>query len=573
MPPQQEAEYETFAARVLHYTLLLLLCAALLFVPFASGTVQLIFIPVILSVLGVAYGLLHNGRFRLASLIFLTGLWLVITFASFSLNGVRNASISSYAIVIIYSAVLFTNRAVVVFTGASLLSVLILTLGEVGGILPLRATPLYLEDRVFQQIVLFGAAGILLFRASQVIRANFQRILEHEQLLIERNRALENEIAERQRTEARRRITEEKYRFLFENTPVGAAVYGQGGEIILLNRAAAQMLEGTPETLQGRNMRDVLPPDYAERGLRDHEKALKDGRPMLVEDSLQLLSGRVIYYLRHIMPLPDFEDQGKSQVLVMFIDLTEKYLAEQRERELALAQERNLFLTEFFSVLSHDLKNPLATITTSLYLLERAQAPQQRAEKVKQIDEQIQLMDRYIQDMLMISRLEHLPPVKFEMIDLNGLVDEVVELMLPRIEGRHLSAHIDLKPDLPPIHGEKEQLRRLLINLIENAINYSSQSGQMIVSTYTTGGRVTLEVTDSGIGIEPDALPHIFDRFFRTQSAKKFERSGTGMGLAIVKKIADMHNATIEVNSKVDEGTTFHICFSDVDTAGAETRP
>jgi signal transduction histidine kinase len=95
----------------------------------------------------------------------------------------------------------------------------------------------------------------------------------------------------------------------------------------------------------------------------------------------------------------------------------------------------------------------------------------------------------------------------------------------------------------------------------------------MIVSTYTTGGRVTLEVTDSGIGIEPDALPHIFDRFFRTQSAKKFERSGTGMGLAIVKKIADMHNATIEVNSKVDEGTTFHICFSDVDTAGAETRP
>jgi signal transduction histidine kinase len=300
--------------------------------------------------------------------------------------------------------------------------------------------------------------------------------------------------------------------------------------------------------------------------LRDQEQALKDGRPMLVEDRLQLPSGRVVYYLRHIMPLPDFEDQNKSQILVMFIDLTEKYLAEQRERELALAQERNLFLTEFFSILSHDLKTPLTTITTSLYLLERVQTPQQRAEKTKQIDEQIQLMDTYIQDMLMISRLEHLPLVKFEMLDLNALVDEVVELMLLRIEGRHLYAQIDLQPDLPPIRGEIEQLRRMLINLIENAINYSSQSGQIMVKTYTVAGRVTLEVTDSGIGIEPDALPHIFDRFFRTDSAKQFVHSGTGLGLAIVKKIADMHEANIEVSGKAGEGTTFHIYFSRTNT-------
>src|SRR5690606_27910986 len=125
VPPQREAEYEPFAARVLHYTLLLLICAALVFIPFASGPVQLIFIPVLLGVLGVAYGLLHNGRFRLASLIFLSGFWAVITLASFSLNGIRNASISSYAIVIIYSAILVSNRAVVMFTGASILSSLV----------------------------------------------------------------------------------------------------------------------------------------------------------------------------------------------------------------------------------------------------------------------------------------------------------------------------------------------------------------------------------------------------------------------------------------------------------------
>src|SRR5215207_5531175 len=113
--PQREDEYETFAARVLHYTLLLLLCVTLLFPFFVSSPLQLIFIPTILGVFGGCYTLLHTGRFRLASLIFVSGLWLVITLASFSINGIRNASISSYAIVIIFSAVLFSDRAVVVF--------------------------------------------------------------------------------------------------------------------------------------------------------------------------------------------------------------------------------------------------------------------------------------------------------------------------------------------------------------------------------------------------------------------------------------------------------------------------
>lgn len=211
--PQLEDEYETFAARVLHYTLLFLMGVALSFVFFVTSSSQLIYIPAILAVFGVCYFLLHNRRFRLASLIFVSGLWIVITLASFNINGIRNASISSYAIVIIFSAILLPDRSVVVFTALSLLSAIILTLGEIDGALPLHTTPLYLTDRFFQQVALFGAAGVLL-RLLLTIRTNSLRIRKHEKTLLERNRELELEVAERQRTEANLRISEAKYRVL-----------------------------------------------------------------------------------------------------------------------------------------------------------------------------------------------------------------------------------------------------------------------------------------------------------------------------------------------------------------------
>lgn len=559
--PRLDGEYETFAARVLHYTLLLLLCVTLLFIFVASSPIQLIFIPVMLGILAGCYYLLHTGRIRLASLIFLSGLWLVITLASFSINGIRNASLSSYTIVIIFSAILIGNRAVVVLTVTSILSASILAAGESANILPLRTVPFYLADRYFQHVALFGAAGILLFAASRVIRTSFQRIQENQQMLLERNRELEAQIAERQRTEADLRISEEQYRLLFENTPVMAGVYGEDGEIILVNNAAAKTIGGTPESLQGRNLREVFPPQDAEHALRIQAQVIAEGRPILTENTTTRPDGSEAHYLRHVMPLPNTGGSGPAQVLVLTADLTEKYLAEQRERELKLAYEKNAFLADFFSTLSHDLKTPLSVMTTSLYLLEHAQTPEQKQEKLRSISEQIALMDRYIQDMLAITRLDHLPALSFETVALNRLVEEVVDLLRPRIERKQLICEFSSQPDLPPIRGDHEQLRRMLMNLIENAVNYTPISGQVKVKASIVNGQVALEVMDSGIGIQPEAIPHIFERFFRAPDAAEFESRGTGLGLAIVKKIAEAHTATIEVHSQPGTGTTFCIQF------------
>lgn len=560
-PPKRADEYETFAARVLHYTLLLLLGVASIFAFFVTSPSQLIFIPFVLALFGGCYYLLHKGRLQLASFIFLGGLWLTITAASFSINGIRNASVSSYAIVIIFAAILISVRAVVIFTIASIGSSILLIAGEMAGILPLRTTPLYLADRFFQQVALFGAAGILLAGASRVIRVSFQRIRQHEKTLLERNQALESEIKERQQVEVQLRISEEKYRLLFENSPVMTTIYGQDGEIILVNHAAARSLNGTPETLQGRRMAEVFNAEDAERWLRTQAEVMETGEDVLIESRVMLPDGRVAYHQRHVMPLPHIT--SAAQVLVLTTDLTEKYRAQQRERELALAQERNNFLTDFFSTISHDLKNPLAIMTTGIYLLQRAETPEKREEKIAGLSAQIERMGQYLQDMITMSRLEHVPSFDFRALDLNRLIEQVVNLLRSHIEGKQLSIRLNAQPNLPSVRGDEDQLLRLLTNLVENAANYTPAGGTITVASAQHDGRVVLEVTDTGIGIEQAALPHIFDRFFRTQNAKATHNGGTGLGLAIVKKIIDLHGATITVSSQPGAGTTFRVQFSE----------
>lgn len=563
--PQFEDTYQMFAGRVLHFTLLLLLTLTLTATVFITSPVQLIFIPVLLVLLGGCLYLLHTGRLRLAGILFLSGLWGIITLAAFSLNGVRNASIGSYALVIIFSAILISKRAVVVFTLVSMTAVITLAVGELAGVLPLRTTPLYLSDRVFQQLALFGSAGVLLAAASQVIRTSFERQREHEQLLLERNRALELEIAGHRQTEINLRKSEEKYRLLFENIPVMAAVYAQDGEIVLLNNATAHIFGGTTETLVGRNLRELIAPEDAELALKIQTEVIDSCKAQLIEGRVVLPHGNEVYFLRHVMPFPSNDQDGTSQVLVLTTDVTEKQRAEQRERELVAARERNAFMTEFFSTLSHDLKTPLTIMKTSFYLLQHAKTPQQRQARIDLIGEQVTLMDKFIQDMLTISRLEYLPKINFRTLDLNQLVEETLDLLRPRIEDKQLIHHFSPQPALPAIEGDPEQIGRMLTNLIENAINYTPTGGQIVVRTGLSDSQVLLEVQDSGIGIDAEALPKIFERFFRASEARSFDKSGTGLGLSIVKKIAETHAATIDVRSQPGKGTTFTVQFPALD--------
>lgn len=560
-PPQQNDEYESFAAQVLHYSILFLTGVGILSVFFVSSTWQLINIPVFLVLMGICYSLLHKGRLYQASLLFVGGLWVILTINAFETTGIGTTLISGYITIIVFSAILFPEREKLLFMGMSIISVIVLNVADAQGIFSFPTKPLSLSDRFFQQLSLLLTTGILLLASARMIHRSLERIRNHEKILMQRNQALEQEIAERQRTEANLRISEERYRLMFENIPAIAAVYAQDGEVLLINKVGAQVFGGTKETIEGRNLREFFLPDVAKCALENHELAMKEGKDILREGKIPLPNGKEGVLLRHIIPLPNRDQSPATQVLVLTADLTAKYLAEERGRELALAQERNTFLSEFFSTLSHDIKTPLTVINTSLYLLKKAVTAEQREERITRIGEQVSLMDKYIQDMLTISKLEHIPTLNFENVDLNPLIEEVVTTLRPHIEGKRIRFQFNQQPNLPPIQGDQDQLRRMLTNLIENAVNYTPTDGQVTVKTNSRNRQIILKVSDSGIGIASDALPHIFERFFRAENATAFERRGTGLGLAIVKKIVDTHAATVEVDSRIGEGTTFWVQF------------
>jgi len=145
--------------------------------------------------------------------------------------------------------------------------------------------------------------------------------------------------------------------------------------------------------------------------------------------------------------------------------------------------------------------------------------------------------------------------------DLNEIVEQVVTVHLPLAEAENLDLHFAPQENLPFIYGERNQIAQVVTNLIANALNYT-QIGKIQVYTYASEqGDVYLQVEDTGMGIEAEDLPHIFERFYRGEQQGDSNMPGTGLGLGIVREIVNLHQGEIEVESKVGEGSTFKVIF------------
>lgn len=225
---------------------------------------------------------------------------------------------------------------------------------------------------------------------------------------------------------------------------------------------------------------------------------------------------------------------------------------------LTLEQEKGQILRQFISNLSHDLKTPLSVIKLNLSLLQRITNPQKQEELIETINLQTQRLEKLIQDILTVSRLDQVPEFEFEPIDLNVLVRNIEEQLSPLARQKNLAITSDLMPDLELLLADKDELARALVNLIENAITYTT-NGTIAIRTHLDIDGVIFEVSDTGIGISPLQLLHIFERFYRADEARSNHTGGTGLGLAIVKRIIDMHGGIIEVESVLGVGSTFRI--------------
>ena len=218
--------------------------------------------------------------------------------------------------------------------------------------------------------------------------------------------------------------------------------------------------------------------------------------------------------------------------------------------------------TDFVNLVAHELRSPLVAIKQqNNVLLEGLCGPlgEKQHEFVSRGSNKIDALLELINDLLDVAKIEAGKYVQRRVpTDIGQIIEDIVALMESGAKEKGIALSFSLK-NLKPVRADPKNIEEVFNNLISNAINYSPEGGIVTVTARGLGEYVEIKVEDSGVGISPEELPKIFEKFYRAKHPKTREVTGTGLGLAIVKGIVDAHHGTIDVESIMDKGTIFRI--------------
>jgi heavy metal sensor kinase len=218
-------------------------------------------------------------------------------------------------------------------------------------------------------------------------------------------------------------------------------------------------------------------------------------------------------------------------------------------------------MRQFSTTLAHELRTPLAALRgeIELALLRPGSDQAYRATLASQLEE-IDRLKRLIDQLLTLARAEAGQiPLKRERVGLSSLTASVVEQMEPIAQERGLDLRLAVSGEVSVEQGDAEWLRRLLLNLLDNALKFTQPGGTVAVNLSQMNGFVTLQVRDSGEGMSSDAIAHVFEPFYRADPSRSGRVEGAGLGLSLVKWIVDRHGGTIDVDSEPGRGSTFTV--------------
>ena len=248
------------------------------------------------------------------------------------------------------------------------------------------------------------------------------------------------------------------------------------------------------------------------------------------------------------------------------VDVSDRKLNQLHEAELAAHMKMVETLRELMGAFTHDVRTPLTTIKTYLYLLRRLTENTGNLPRyLDALDLQVTNLTRAVEDMAIMSRLDD-EATEFQItpVDFNNLVSAVVDQLEPQALVKNQIIQLTLADVLPVVYLDSGWAAIAVRNLIINAIQHTRDNTQIVIRIYEhpyESAMVVLEVADFGSGIDPSDLPFIFDRFYRGDKSRSSGFGRTGLGLAIAKKIVELHGGVVTVHSVVGEGTTFHLAL------------
>ncbi len=259
------------------------------------------------------------------------------------------------------------------------------------------------------------------------------------------------------------------------------------------------------------------------------------------------------------------EQGGVYRIAGICEDVTERKEIEQHQIDLELERRKFNLLRDFISEASHDLKSPLTAINLKIYQLNRLDDPVRRKSQLDELQQLSNRMNDMIDDLFMLSRLENLDFTERSALNVDDLIEDIFKALKPLVDDKHLNVEMDFNGKEAMIEANRDDMRRALINLIQNAILYTPDGGNVSIQTRLNDDDVVIKIMDTGIGIAQENLSQVFNRFFRASNARSTRPNGSGLGLAIVKKIIESHAGHIEVQSVLGQGTTFTVRLPSAD--------
>ncbi|MBI1279842.1 MAG: PAS domain-containing protein [Anaerolineaceae bacterium] len=363
--------------------------------------------------------------------------------------------------------------------------------------------------------------------------------------------------------------------------------------IVQANPAAIALRSSHTEGIVGRTAEDVFSdlPHLVER----FDKVF-DAQEILEVKGEEHTSR---YFDLRISPLRNADKDISGRILVLR-DVTAAKRAEEHALDLALERERTHLLKSFISDTSHDIMTPISAMRISTYLLrtltdkishataEAKSNPESAVEALSMLETTVNAMrekstnldasalrlQTLVEGMLEMVKLDK-QVFAFKSCDLNILAEQAVNLQRFLAEDKGIQLQLYLESDLPKVALDSNQFIRVIQNLLTNALKYTPKGGTVTVHTKQYGEDVALEIHDTGEGIPAADLPHIFDRMYRVDKTRTTDKSGVGLGLglAIVKTIVTAHHGTIEVESKIGQGSTFRVIVPAIESNGQPDLP
>src|SRR5437870_3592816 len=357
--------------------------------------------------------------------------------------------------------------------------------------------------------------------------------------------ALENIFARQQELDRQIAGRESGTQTILRAMQDGLLVVDESLRVTLVNQAFRKLF-GLPEILFGTPLLDVVRDATVDRLIEETLRTSKAMQSELILADSKTNSERDVEI--SAVPVKDEADLTTGAV-VLFHDITQLKQTDKVRRD-------------FVANVSHELRTPLSILRG--YIETLLDSPQTSDE---QVTRRRRVMERHskrlgllVDDLLTLAPLESRSAgLQFSDVQLAELFRSIIRDWENKLAEKQLKVVVDLSPHARTIRADETRLHEVLYNLLDNALKYSRENGEIRLRAVHQGPEIVLSVNDHGIGISKDDLPRIFERFYRADKARSRELGGTGLGLAIVKHIAQLHGGRVEAESELGRGTTIRV--------------